>query len=307
MEPWLYAVICTPVCITAIICNILFFFCLMRPVTGVTLRYPLRLLFIVLLCNSTFQQLVIAVTIVIAYVPPPFWLQTITRALIYATFCGNFSCNAWISIFYYMSIVPQHLPILVCIKKNIRVVLYAGFTLNQVILLFSVSMGAITFLLTETPMINSTINKLNTTTAATVKEKEHFLFLVSNALYLLYCTCPMVTLSISWGKTFVYLRGHMKAMGQSCESFSQPQRKSQIRVTVTGMVQAALFLPSTIWTVAVALLYISNLFETVDPSRYITMAFSSVSGLGNVLCFGFSQSVFRKGIASLFKKSKADS
>jgi len=304
MEPWLFVLISSPLCLTATVFNIIFFFCLMRPVSGVTLRNPLRFLLIVVLINSTFQQLVTAITIIMLFFESPFWLQTLCRAFFYQFFCGNFSCNAWISIFYHMSIVPQHRAIFIWIKRNIRAILYVGFVLNQIVLLFSLSLGTVTYFLLEPVPENFTSHELNTTSPAESLEADLFLFNLANFLYLLYCTCPMITLLVSWGKTFVYLREHMKKMGQSSESFSQPQQKSQMRVTVTGMVQAALFLPSSLWTVAVSVLYLTDLFEMVDPHRFITMSFCSASSLGNILCFGFSQSVFRHGIVSVFKKLK---
>ncbi|XP_056107739.1 uncharacterized protein LOC130085809 [Rhinichthys klamathensis goyatoka] len=304
MEPWLFVLISSPLCLIATVFNIIFFFCLMRPVSGVTLRNPLRFLLIVVVINSTFQQLVTAITIIMLFFESPFWLQTLCRAFIYQFFCGNFSCNAWISIFYHMSIVPQHRAIFIWIKRNIRAILYVGFVLNQIVLLFSLSLGTVTYFLLEPVPENLTSHELNTTSPAESLEADLFLFHLANFLYLLYCTCPMITLLISWGKTFVYLREHMKKMGQSSESFSQPQQKSQMRVTVTGMVQAALFLPSSLWTVAVSVLYLTDLFEMVDPHRFITMSFCSASSLGNILCFGFSQSVFRHGIVSVFNKLK---
>lgn len=304
MEPWLFVLISSPLCLTATVFNIIFFFCLMRPVSGVTLRNPLRFLLIVVLINSTFQQLVTAITIIMLFFESPFWLQTLCRALIYQFFCGNFSCNAWISIFYHMSIVPQHHAIFIWIKRNIRAILYVGFVLNQIVLVFSLSLGAVTYFLLEPVPENLTSHELNTTSSAESLEADLYLFHLASFLYLLYCTCPMITLLISWGKTFVYLREHMKKMGQSSESFSQPQQKSQMRVTVTGMVQAALFLPSSLWTVAVSVLYLTDLFEIVDSNRFITMSFCSASSLGNILCFGFSQSVFRHGIVSVIKKLK---
>ncbi|XP_077071233.1 taste receptor, type 2, member 203 [Siphateles boraxobius] len=304
MEPWLFVLISSPLCFTAIVFNIIFLFCLMRPVSGVTLRNPLRFLLIVVFINSTFQQLVTAITIIMLFFESPFWLQTLCRALIYQFFCGNFSCNAWISIFYHMSIVPQHRAIFIWIRRNIRAILYVGFVLNQIVLLFSLSLGTVTYFLLEPVPENFTSHELNTTSPAESLEVDLYLFHVANFLYLLYCTCPMITLLISWGKTFVYLREHMKKMGQSSESFSQPQQKSQMRVTVTGMVQAALFLPSSLWTVAVSVLYLTDLFEKVDPDRFITMSFCSASSLGNILCFGFSQSVFRHGIVSVINKLK---
>lgn len=303
MEPWLFALISSPLCLTATVFNIIFFFCLMRPVSGVTLRNPLRFLLIVVLFNSTFQQLLTALAIIMLLFESPFWLQTLLRVLIYQFFCGNFSCNAWISIFYHMSIVPQHRAIFIWIRRNIRVVLYVGFVLNQIMLLFSLTLGTVSYFMLEPVPENFTSHDLNTTSAESL-ELDLYLFHVANFLYLLYCTCPMITLLISWGKTFVYLREHIKKMGQSSESFSQPQQKSQMRVTVTGMVQAALFLPSSLWTVAVAALFITDLFEIVDPHRFITMTFCSASSLGNILCFGFSQSVFRHGIVSVINKLK---
>lgn len=303
MEPWLFALISSPLCLTATVFNIIFFFCLMRPVSGVTLHNPLRFLLIVVLFNSTFQQLLTALTIIMLLFESPFWLQTLCRVLIYQFFSGNFSCNAWISIFYYMSIVPQHRAIFIWIKRNIRVILYVGFVLNQIMLLFSLTLGTVSYFLLEPVPENFTSHDLNTTSPASL-ESDLYLFHMANFLYLLYCTCPMITLLISWGKTFVYLREHMKKMGQSSESFSQPQQKSQMRVTVTGMVQAVLFLPSSLWTVAVAVLFITDLFEKIDPHRFITMSFCSASSLGNILCFGFSQSVFHHGIVSVINKLK---
>ncbi|XP_026119373.1 taste receptor type 2 member 60-like [Carassius auratus] len=303
MEPWLYALLSSPLCLTATFFNIVFSFCLMRPVAGVMPRNPLRFLLIVVLFNSTFQQLVTVLTIVMLLFDAPFWLQTLTRALIYQFFCANFSCNAWISIFYYISIVPQQHPIFIWIKRNMNAILYIGFGLNQIVLLISLSMGAVTYSLLGPVPSNFTSPELNKTLVESL-ETDLYLFHVANFTYLLYCTCPLFTLLFSWGKTFVYLREHMKKMGQSSESFSQPQQKSQMRVTVTGMVQAALFLPSSLWTIAVAFLYITDLFEMIDPNRFVTMTFCSMSSLGNLLCFGFSQSVFRHGIVSVINKLK---
>ncbi|XP_050975057.1 taste receptor type 2 member 60 [Labeo rohita] len=305
MEPWLYAFLSGPLCLTATFFNIIFFFCLMRPAAGVTLRNPLRFLLIIVLFNSTFQQLATVLTIAMLLFDPPFWLQTLTIALIYQFFCANFSCNSWISIFYYVSIVPQQHPIFIWIKRNINAIIYIGFVLNQILLLISLSMGAVMYFFLEPVTNNFTSSELNQTSPTESSEINLYLFHVANLTYLIYCTCPLFTLLFSWGKTFVYLREHMKKMGQSSESFSQPQQKSQMRVTITGMVQAALFLPSSLWTVAVAFLYMTDLFELADPNGFVTMTFCSMSSLGNLLCFGFSQSVFRNGIASVINKLKS--
>lgn len=297
MEPWLFVAICGPFCFAATVVYIFFLVWLIQPLEGVTVRYPMRFLLIAVLCNSAVQQFATAVVIITVFVKPPSWLHTVSRAVIYEAFTGNFSCNAWISIFYHMSIVPHKRDIFVWIKRNVTMIIYVGFISTQVLLIISLSMGTISFMQNAATAINSTANSSTTQTAGLM------LFKLSNILFVLYCTCPLITLSISWGKTFVYLRGHMKQMGQN-ESFSHSQQKSQMRVTVIGMIQAAVFLPSSLWTVVCAFLYVFNLFEVVDPSRYITISFCTVSNLGNLLCFGFSQSVFRVRILSLLNKKE---
>ncbi|XP_059417848.1 taste receptor type 2 member 60-like [Carassius carassius] len=297
MEPWLYALLSSPICLTATFFNIIFFFCLLRPVAGVMLRNPLRILLIVVLFNTTFQQLVTALTIIMLLFDSPFWLEPLTRALIYQFFCANFSCNAWISIFYYISIVPQQHPIFIWIKRNINAILYVSLVLNQIVLLISLSIGTAVYFLVGSVPNNFTSLELNKTSPA-----DQDLFKVSNFTYLLYCACSLFTLLFSWGKIFVYLCEHLKKIGQCSESFSLPKQKSHMRVTVTGMVQTAIFLPSSLWTIAVAFIY----FKMADPNKFITMTFCSMSSLGNLMCFGYSQSVFRHGIVSVFNKLKRD-
>lgn len=304
MEPWLFVAICGPFCLAATVVDIFFLVWLIQPAEGVTVRYPMRFLLITVLCNSAVQQFVTAVVIITAFVQPPSWLHTVSRVIIYQAFTGNFSCNAWISIFYHMSIVPHKRAIFIWIKRNVTIIIYVGFISTQVLLIISLTMGTAAYMLTESTMINSTVHN-NMTSTADIKGLIT-IFKLSNMLFVLYCTCPLLILSISWGKTFVYLRGHIKQMGQN-ESFSHSQQKSQMRVTVIGMIQAAVFLPSSLWTVAAAFLYIFSLYDVVDPSRYITISFCVVSNLGNLLCFGFSQSVFRVRILSLLKKPKEDS
>ncbi|XP_056611371.1 uncharacterized protein LOC130427748 [Triplophysa dalaica] len=267
MEPLLFVAICGPFCLAAILVNIFFLVWLIQPAEGVTVRYPMRFLLITVLCNSAVLQFVTAVVIITVFVKPPSWLHTVSRVVIYQAFTGNFSCNAWISIFYNMSIVPHRSDIFVWIKRNVNIIIYIGFISTQVLLLMSLSMGTITFMQSPSTTINSTANHNTTSTT----DKGLTIFKLSNMLFVLYCTCPLITLSISWGKTFVYLCGHLKQMGQN-ESFSHSQQKSQMRVTVIGMIQAAVFLPSSLWSLVAAFLYAFNLYEVVDPSRYITIS-----------------------------------
>ncbi|KAG9271263.1 taste receptor type 2 member 60-like [Astyanax mexicanus] len=307
MDNLLYAIICSPFSLIASILNIFFLFCLRWPAVGINICQPLRFLLTTVLCNSTVHQLIIAMTIGLGFFTPPDWLLIVAKSLTYQTFCANFASNAWISIFYYMKIVPHKHPISLWIKRNIKVLTYSGYVLEQILLSSSIALGMVSYLLpppqpppAQNPS-NSTSARLNGTNIAP-ETLSSFLFKQSTKVFLLYSAFPICALSISWGRTFIYLRGHMKRMEQSTSPFSQPQQQNQMRVTVMGIVQALLFIPSSVWSLIISIFYSSNVYKNLDGNKHITLTISSVSGLGNIVCLGISQAVFRVRVAAVLDK-----
>ncbi|KAI4878505.1 hypothetical protein NFI96_029732 [Prochilodus magdalenae] len=289
MDKFQFAVVCSPFCLAATLLNIFFFFCVCRPAQGVNIRQPLRFLLAAQLCNSTVQQLVVMISVVLAFMAVPSMLLVANVAITFQTYCSSFSTSAWISLFYYMTIVPQHSAAFIRIKKHIKVVVIAGFFFDQLLLLSALSMGALAYLHT-TPEANSTSSSLHATEVEGPGVANKSLFKLATRVFLLYFVFPICSLSVAWGRTFVYLRTHIRRMKESTGSSSSPQQKNQMRVTVMGIVQTALFVPGSLLAMTMALLFGSPLYEQVDYDKHITMTVSSVSGLANILCLGFSQS-----------------
>ncbi|XP_062861473.1 taste receptor type 2 member 7 [Trichomycterus rosablanca] len=293
MANLLFAIVCTPFCVVANMLNIVFIFCLCQPVEGVSIHQPLYFLLTVMLGNSTVQQLIIMVYVILTFLRPPDWLLIVNLGIIYQTYCSSFSTCAWISIFYYLKIVPQHHAFFIWIKKNIKVIVFAGFVLDQVLLLSAITMGTVSNLPQPTYSSN------NTTFLDEVNALNRTLFKMAIRVFLAYFVCPFCILTFSWGKTFNYLRGHIRRMEQTTGSqTTSPQQQNQMRVTITGIVQTSVFVPSSLCAITTALLF----FHDGYLDRHITMTMTSISGLANILCLGFSQSIFRVRVVSLLKR-----
>lgn len=292
-----FAIICTPFCFCATVLNIFFIFCLCKPAVGVRVHQPMHLLLSAVLGNSTVQQLISMISVVLSFLSPPDWLLVVNIAIILQSYCSSFSINAWISIFYYMKIVPQHWKVLIWVQKNIKAIVFAGFLFDQTLLMSALSMGTASYL---TPTPKDDLNKTMLTSGTVV---NGHLYLLSTRMFLVYLICPFITLLISWGRTYCYLWRHITRMEQTTGSSSYPQQKNHMRVTVTGIVQTALFIPSSLYAMIMAVL-LSSLYETLDNNKHITMTIICISNFANVSCLGFSQSVFRLRVITLLRRVK---
>lgn len=292
IDHFLFALVCTPFSTCASVLNVFFMLCLCKPAAGVGVRQPMSMLLCAVLGNSTLQQLTAVITVILSFCSSPDWLSVLTVSINLQAYCSSFSINAWIGIFYYLKIVPQHWKVFMWIKKNIKAIIVAGFLLDQTLLMTALSMGMASYLtpssLNETTMIGKTV--LNTR-----------LYTVSTRMFLVYIICPTYTLLISWGKTFFYLRRHMRRMEESSGSSARSQQKNHMRVTITGIVQTALFVPASLYTLIMALLY-TTLYETMDYNKHITVTVTSVFSLASISCLGYSQSVFRIRVIALLKR-----
>ncbi|KAI5107514.1 taste receptor, type 2, member 203 [Silurus meridionalis] len=284
MENLLFAVVCTPFCVGALVLNVVFVLCLWRPAAGVSIRQPLFLLLAALLGNSTVQQAIALISVALCFSAPPDWLLVANVAIVFQTYCSNFSLNAWISIFYYVKIVPQHSDVFAWIKKNIKAIVYAGFLFDQTLLLAALSIGTASYLTPET--------RSNETTSLGKTVLNNSLYEAATRMFMMYLICPSCTLAISWGRTFFYLRRHIRRMEQTTGSSGHRQQKNHMRVTVMGIVQTVLFIPTSFYAMTMAVLF-STLYETLDSDKHITITITSISNLANIFCLGFSQNVFR--------------
>ncbi|TSM60559.1 hypothetical protein Baya_8631 [Bagarius yarrelli] len=292
-----FAIVCSPFCICTIVLNVFYIFCIWKPTVGVNLRQPLYFLLAAVLGNSTVQQLLTMISIVLCFSKPPEWVLIVNIAIILQAFGSSFSINAWISIFYYMKIVPHHNKPFIWVKNNIKGIIFAGFVFDQTLLMSALAIGAAAYL---TPLA---ANDLNRTKLIGIPIVNGGLYKVCSGMILAYLICPLFTLLLSWGRTFFYLRRHIRRMNQTTSFSSPPQQRNHVRVTITGIVQTALFLPSSLYALIMTLLF-TTLYDTLDSDKHITITITSMSNMANIVCLGFSQSVFRLRVIALLKKLK---
>lgn len=292
-----FAIICSPFCVCSTVLNIFFIFCLCKPAIGASLRQPMHFLLAAVLGNSTVQQLLTMIAVVLSFFSVPDWLLIVNVTVILQAYCSSFSINAWISIFYYMKIVPQHCKVFIWIKKNIKGAVFAGFLFDQTFLMSAFLIGAASYLI---PLPGDALN-MTMFMGKTVVNGA--LYKLSTRMVLVYFICPACTLLTSWGRTFFYLRRHIRRMEQTTGSCSHPKQKNHMRVTIMGIVQTSLFLPTSLYAMIMTLLF-TTLYETLDSNKHITITIMSTLNLANILCLGFSQSVFRLRVVTLLKKLK---
>uniref|UniRef100_A0AAY4D633 Taste receptor type 2 n=1 Tax=Denticeps clupeoides TaxID=299321 RepID=A0AAY4D633_9TELE len=92
-------------------------------------------------------------------------------------------------------------------------------------------------------------------------------------------------MSASSLSTVRYLRHHMKNMEVSGSSFSTPQLQSQMRVTVTGIVQEALYFLVSSWIITKICLF-QNLVSTVDLDNHILVTVFTLYCFGTTINLG---------------------
>lgn len=176
-------------------------------------------------------------------------------------------------------------------------IIFAGFVFDQVLLMSAVTMNT----MAHNGYDNSSVTSyLNETSINGISVFKSTLLDLSMTVYLLYVIGPLCTLTCSWGKTFLYLIGHIKKMKRTSSS-SCTLQMTQMRVTIMGIAQTAVFIPSSLWVITITWLFV---LEHKTENYFITMTISSVCGLANILCLGFSQSVFRVQIISSFRRVK---
>ena len=99
-----------------------------------------------------------------------------------------------------------------------------------------------------------------------------------------------------------YLNKHMKNLSVSDGSLSSPRLHSQIRVTVTGILQELLCFLCAMWIIVdVMSVYLSSYFFF---DHYITFTVINLYILGSTVNLGVGQTLFRKRAVHIWKAVK---
>uniref|UniRef100_A0A8C9SA04 Taste receptor type 2 n=1 Tax=Scleropages formosus TaxID=113540 RepID=A0A8C9SA04_SCLFO len=285
METITYLVLNWPLSVAGVLLNIFFGFCLLSP-KGEAPKQPLKeLLISTVFCNVALQITVIMHLLSTLY-PPYETLDTVLYFFTgYSTTTSMSSC-VWLSVFYHTKIVPSQRTFFTWVKRNIKTVVYCGLVVDRIFLLAEVIFSTI---------FDVSVNTVsNCTVTASYMVKINFAF---HFFFLAYMLFFVGTMSLSWGSNLVYLCRNMKRIEMSGSPFSSGLR-SQMRVTITGIIQTVLHLFCSLYL----LLEWFNFIQDDLRYRNIRTVFLFFS-FGTTVNFGLSQTLIRNRAAGVFNKA----
>lgn len=280
--------------------NAFYIVCMVRPFQGETPKQPLKLLLWTMLCCTLVFQ---------ASVLVQFFLVNGSIGFILAIFgmyifslSTSMTTTVWLNFFYFIQIVPLKSPVLLWMKRNHKATIYSIWVVEKLIIGITVSSIVLFDLsvfsqISDLMSVNATVNDNNIFN----KLPSHLInlaeaTLVMNEVYFIICLFIMSLSSLS---TAIYLSRHMHQMAskvRSCSLF-----RSQVRVTVTGILQGALYMLLSVWT-----LYHYMFFNHLaGHAAYMTSANITIINfytMGTSLNLGMGQAVFRQRAVDLWHR-----
>ncbi|XP_028250398.1 uncharacterized protein LOC114426918 [Parambassis ranga] len=209
---------------------------------------------------------------------------------------NSMSCYVWLNFYYYTQIVPAQRAVLMWIKRNIKSFIYGVLITDGMLSFFSCAVFAADALFVKWSFSNGT--------RILLRSKElHSLNLTSSVMmyvHMLLCLCIMMVSSIS---TAHYLNRHMRNMIQSGSTFSTPRLRSQMRVSITGILQGVLcFLYDSFYLIDAFIFILPTQFSI---NAYVSITVTMVYVSGTSLNLGIGQTIFRENAADAWKALKA--
>uniref|UniRef100_A0A8C9WID0 Taste receptor type 2 n=1 Tax=Scleropages formosus TaxID=113540 RepID=A0A8C9WID0_SCLFO len=204
----------------------------------------------------------------------------------------SMSSCMWLSVFYYTKIVPVQQDFLIWIKRNSKTIIYCGLLWDSSIIVTIIALNS-SFTCSEVST-NFTGNLLNFSALVNVEANT---LLSIESLEHIHMLIFIILMGVSWSFTLVYLCRHMKRMERGDSSFSLSRLRSQLRVTIMGIVQTVLSLLFFCFS------FLNwYYFSQYDQNDYIYQTMILFFSFGTTLNLGLSQSLLRKRAADLFNQ-----
>ncbi|XP_031434018.1 uncharacterized protein LOC116222916 [Clupea harengus] len=278
MNELAFKVLNGPVSILNLVAYVFFAFCLFCQRDGTdVLKQPLRALLVSLV---TFMATIEIVTVV--YVFYAFSHFYVMDFLLFGIEC-SFTTVVWLNVFYFSQIVPPQSTFSIWLKRNIKCTVYSVMIFDKFLFLADIPL-----ILLWQYNINSTSTSSNTTTIQDFLVEPLAVLYFSRLVYFLLSL--VVMMASSWA-TVSYLRRHLKNMESSRSPFTSSMHR-QLRVTITGSLQAVLYFLCTTWFLLAHLL--SNISHgRFDSNSYIFFTVMSMYCFGTAINVGVGQSLFR--------------
>lgn len=292
-----------PLVVLNVVANSLFVFCLVHPIQGEPLKQPLKLLIWTIICSTLSFQVSLLLLLLLLQFFTTFELTLSVYGMFIFSLSTSMTASVWLNVFYYLQIVPSKRAISLWMKRNLKPVIYCIWVIEKLIIILTVvSIVVYNISLRDVFHDIQLLNITITTQLLLIKVPSSVSNLAStttvvNEIYFMTCLCIM---SVSSWSTAIYLSRHVRQM--SSKGLSCSRIRSQVRVTITGILQEALFVFLSLWTVFQYML--SDIVE--GPLPHLSLANTTIINLymlgtsGNV---GMGQAVFRQRALDLWHRA----
>uniref|UniRef100_A0A8C8MNL8 Taste receptor type 2 n=1 Tax=Oncorhynchus tshawytscha TaxID=74940 RepID=A0A8C8MNL8_ONCTS len=288
----------------SVFANVFFAFCLLCPQRGREgLKQPMKTLLESLVC-CTIVFLVSVIAMKYFLFTEHLKLRLAASMLVEYTFPTSMTTSVWLNFFYYTQIVPARRALFTRVKRNIKIIIYWVLFINRVLFLFDISLhipAIVDLLNSASGNANGTYTSMNSTASASPSALFYteMTRLVLKILYIFFGLCVVVGSSCA---TVRYLHRHMKSMKESGSPFSAPRLRSQMRATITGILQGILYVICFLWLIFYV--FKDFFFITFDNNRNIFYTVLSLYTFGTTVNLGIGQSVFRQRAADIWLKAQ---
>lgn len=202
-----------------------------------------------------------------------------TQCLLFTMRTSVTSC-LWLNVFYYCQIVPAQHPFLTLLKKNIRLFIYSTLIVDKVCFLFGLLVNV---------MHDCKGNK----------KMLHDVALMDSLLRLVCFLLSVFIMLSSSCATIFYLQRHMKSLKES--SRFSPHLHSQMRVTITGIIQTVLYFLCLVWLVIDDIVYYV-VRSNFDANAYVLCTVISLYSFGTNINLAVGQTIFREKIVLVLQE-----
>uniref|UniRef100_UPI0037E8ED46 taste receptor, type 2, member 201, tandem duplicate 1 n=1 Tax=Semicossyphus pulcher TaxID=241346 RepID=UPI0037E8ED46 len=299
------ALINMPLATFNIMANVFFVFCMVRPFPGERIKQPLKfLLGMLIVCTVTFLMSAIVVFFVQVTAENVYFL--LASYVVFAwSLSTSMNSSVWLNFFYYTQIVPAQTALFIWIKKNIKPVIYCICIVERIYSFLDVGVMLLDYL-TMADLIYDEFSYNVTMNPDTVYIQMPSSEFMSNVyeialhivqIHFFFTLCVML---MSSGSTVVYLSKHMRRMVASGQCLSCPRFRSQVRVTVTGILQGLLYFSCSTWTVYKVL---SEQFSKQLLSPYTHFTAINVYMTGTMFNLAAGQSVYRRRVEDIWLRA----
>ncbi|KAK1903552.1 Taste receptor type 2 member 107 [Dissostichus eleginoides] len=292
MNHLIFLLINGPLVFLNALANAFYVFCIGCPLNGKRIKQPLQLLLGTLIgCSITYLM---SFLVMVFFHQAESWkVSWISYVVALCSLSNSITSSVWLNFFYYTQIVPAQSALSIWIKNNVKSFIYCFWLVERIYTVFDFTTLYLSLPFYRFGSSNSTMD--HDTVVSSLKWLKYVFLIVVWILkiHLFFCLCVMVMSILC---TIVYLCGHMRRMVANGQPVSHPRLRSQVRVTVTGILQGVLYLICSVWAICQFFPFVF-----IDPTTHFTVINLYMSG--TTVALGVGQAVFRRRAADIWLRA----